>query len=673
MIYNLSLFSDVAAAIEQAIRSFFGLVAALIYDLLAYLYNIFDLLSRAELLGSPIVSQIYRKAGMILGLFMTFKLIFSLIQALIDPNKLTDNKKGATSIIFRLLIAIVLLGTTPFIFKEAMNIQRIFIGADSTSDNVIYKLILGNTSNIRVGNFGQKLASDLFFSFYTDNGYDNGVLDYDPTSSDRYQFDNYDTLVERVENGEASFKATVAPLVARNNDGSYAIDFNPLFVIIIGCVVAWLILMYCVQVAVRVFQLAFLEIISPIPILSYISDPEGIFKKWINLCVSTYIDLFLRLAIIYFVVYLAGFVLDEFSAADSILFASMGNPTGITKVWIMILLVVGLLLFAKKVPDLLKEIFPNFGGKFSFGLSPKKNVVDPLRDIGKAAWNSPLGWLPKAGMKTATFADRKIHGLPAPRSKFGQAMDKWLPGRAEVIKNKNQAEMDAKRDRDLKEEGMKLYNRYGDDLPEEAFKNKEYRATYSALQAAKKAKKSADDELKAVEKSYDAAYKKYYELNTDPNATAEQKAIAAQNLENVTKSLDVVTKNQRIAQSKLDQAQSDHDINKKRYEDDARREASHSYYKNITKTASDIPDYTPNEIPDAAPQPQQTQSQQQETPTIEIVETFGGSRKDSVSEAQKAKQVQDEHAALVDKYNKETDPEKRKQIMKEIDEFEKNH
>ena len=166
MIYNIGILANVSDAIRQALRTLMGHLAALIYSMIEYLYNVFIYISRAEILDNEFIQSIYQKVGMILGIFMIFKLVFSLIQSLIDPDKFTDKKSGYAAIIQRSVIAIVLLGITPSLFREAFKLQNLIVGGKN-SDNVIYKLIAGK-SPIGLDDMGRELASDLYFSFYTD-------------------------------------------------------------------------------------------------------------------------------------------------------------------------------------------------------------------------------------------------------------------------------------------------------------------------------------------------------------------------------------------------------------------------------------------------------------------------------------------------------------------------
>ena len=72
MIYVLSFWSDVAFSIKQALRTFSCTVAAVIYNFIVDLYNVFMYTARAEILESSFIQGIYNKVGMILGIFMVF-------------------------------------------------------------------------------------------------------------------------------------------------------------------------------------------------------------------------------------------------------------------------------------------------------------------------------------------------------------------------------------------------------------------------------------------------------------------------------------------------------------------------------------------------------------------------------------------------------------------------
>lgn len=376
MIYNLSFFSDIAFSIKQALRTFSCKVATILYDWIIDLYNVFMYTARAEILSNEFIQKIYNKVGMILGIFMVFKLAFSLIQALVDPNKFTDGKNGFASIIKRSVIAIVLLGITPSLFRTAFQFQNLITGTENNTDNLIYKLIVGDAPSHSADSFGHIIASKLYFGFYKENEpykLDNGIeIVYPDSGGSVVAVDNYENLVNNVTNGTKRFSDTVDYL-SITSSGQYVIDWNGLFAIAMALVMIWILVTYCIQVATRVVQLAYLQLVAPVPILSYISDPEGAFKNWTKQCLTTYLDLFIRLAIIYFVITVSTQILEAWDDPKSILYQSTGLPQdSSTMFWVVMFLIIGLLMFVKRVPELLKDLFPNLGGGVaSLGFSPK--------------------------------------------------------------------------------------------------------------------------------------------------------------------------------------------------------------------------------------------------------------------------------------------------------------
>ena len=400
MIYVLSFWSDVAFSIKQALRTFSCTVAAVIYNFIVDLYNVFMYTARAEILESSFIQGIYNKVGMILGIFMVFKLSFSLIQSLVDPSKFTDGKKGFGGIIKRSVISIVLLGITPSIFNMAFDLQNLVVGSANNTDNIIYKLIVGKAPSKDAESFGHVIASELYFGFYTENEplkLNQGLeVTYPDSGGVQLEVHDYEYLKTQILEDHMSFSDTV-DYISITNAGQYVIKWDGLFAIGFGLFMVYILITYCISVATRVIQLAYLQLIAPVPILSYISDPEGSFKNWTKQCMTTYLDLFIRLAIIYFIITVSTQILQAFSEVGSVFYESTGLEAGSgTAKWVSRFLIIGLLMFGKRVPELLKDLFPNFGGgaaSIGFGLkNPKKMLEDiPGMGIAKGAATFGLG------------------------------------------------------------------------------------------------------------------------------------------------------------------------------------------------------------------------------------------------------------------------------------------
>lgn len=426
---------NVTTAIVDAIRSLMITFCSLIYRLIVFCFDVFEKIGAAnDILSTDIIVNITNKISLILGLFMIFRLTFAFIQYLINPDTMTDKNKGAGNLVTKMIVMVVLLGSTPYMFKLAFSLQNAI-----NEDKIIPRIIMGySPDESNNATMGGMLAQSTFYTFFRIN---ENVTCKDSDAD--LALVTTDAIEEDLKSADFSLLSTFVNQKCNLNDDSskkdyiYELDAGGLGCLVIGVAVLYIVFIFTIQLAVRLFQLAYLQVIAPIPIMMYIT-PKGDekLKKWGSQCLTTFLDYFLRTAIIYFVLYLIQEIISNFDSSSlSSIWQTGNNAAG--KGYILGVLIIGLLAFAKKVPNLIKEIFPSLGGAagFDYGLSFKKQVVEPL----KAGYNSPLGWglkLGKAGAVAAIGAiDRKKYNLPKPRNKFQQKLDKLTPGRAEAIKN----------------------------------------------------------------------------------------------------------------------------------------------------------------------------------------------------------------------------------------------
>lgn len=527
MIYILSFWSDIGFSIKQALRTFSCKIAAILYDFIVELYSVFMYTARAEILESEFIQNIYVKVGMILGIFMVFKLAFSLIQSLVNPNTFSDEKKGFGGIIKRSVISIILLGITPSIFRMAFDFQNLIIGTADNTDNIIYKIIVGDSPSEDAASFGHIIASELYFGFFTENEpyeLNEGVDVYYPDSGGvQLEVLNYTNLKTKIEEGKITFKDTVDYLSITTSSGQYVINWDGLFAIGFAAFMIYILITYCIQVATRVIQLAYLQLVAPVPILSYISDPDGAFKNWTKQCITTYLDLFIRLAIIYFIITVSTKILKAIDDLDSILYSS----TNLTKnspetFWVSLFLILGLLMFGKRVPDLLKDLFPNFGGgaaSLGFGLKSPKKLISDIPGYGFS--KKVIGYTGK-GLRTAggfAWKHTGAKGIDALKNVYNEyRAKKGKPTKEEKEEYKKQ-----KRQDDMSET---IWGKYGPDFIAgkfaEAFKSKfdensEYAKSYQALENANNALKAFTGDTNSAEYRTLLADKEKAQKNHDLN------------------------------------------------------------------------------------------------------------------------------------------------------------
>jgi hypothetical protein len=104
--------------------------------------------------------------------------------------------------------------------------------------------------------------------------------------------------------------------------------------------------MIAIEIALRSIKLFALQIVSPIAIITYV-DPDsaskGIFKKWLDECVKTYLSLFFR-------IFVLSFFITIMSNINFAKILSMGF-------WVLLFFILGLMSFIKIAPKMFEEIF----------------------------------------------------------------------------------------------------------------------------------------------------------------------------------------------------------------------------------------------------------------------------------------------------------------------------
>lgn len=366
----------------ENVRDVFLGIASMIYYLLEQAAQLFFDVSVVELLDNATISAIYQRVGLILGLFMLFKLTFSFIQMVVDPDQMTDKNNGIGSVIKKLVVVVLLLGMTPTIFKWGFDLQEALI-----KDQTIGKIILGDQVK-ESGEIGRSFSANLYSSFVDDE------------SKDEFQ--------QGLLSNDESTRLNYGDIKDYMSDTSMTGIGAALFCLIVGGIALWMFLTYTISTATRVVQLMFLELIAPIPIISYISSKkENAFQAWIKQCASTYLDLFIRMFIFYIAILMIQLIMSNDTGNTIYSTVGLGSPSS-PMFLVYIMLILGVLLFMKKAPQLIEELFPGLKSKASlgFGIGTKegagKIAFSALRRPAGAALGAvAMGY---AGAATRMFA-----------------------------------------------------------------------------------------------------------------------------------------------------------------------------------------------------------------------------------------------------------------------------
>lgn len=150
---------------------------------------------------------------------------------------------------------------------------------------------------------------------------------------------------------------------------SYYIDYNYFISTVVGIFVIFILISMAFDVAIRSVKLTFLQLISPIPIISYVdpkSGKDGMFKRWYTEVFKTWASLFIRLLALFFGVYL----IKQLGQLYRI-----GNHKYLSSnFWIQLFMLLGVLMFCKELPKLLEQLIPGMKDSGSFKLNPLKRI-----------------------------------------------------------------------------------------------------------------------------------------------------------------------------------------------------------------------------------------------------------------------------------------------------------
>ncbi len=364
--------------IMDAIRSIFSAIDWVFYSALGWVYEIFINISSVKIFSSETIIAFFGRVQLILGVFMVFKLTVSILQFIVNPDKMYDKSHGNVfvEIISRVVTCLIMLTLliplnipAPVTeFDKQISSNGILFGSLYSlqdrilNNNTLGKLILGTGptgTTITSGNTSAEQAENLksigdefvgtiakCFIIINDDCSDKSEI------INKYNSMGFQELSDNIN-------------TTCNNDKNYTYNYYPLIGTVVAAVFIFVLVGFSIDIAVRAIKIAVLRLIAPIPVISYM-DPnqaqKGAFANWVKVLISTYLDLFIRLAIIYFVLFLAADIFQNGLDFNT-------NATGLSEALITVVVLLGLFFFAKQAPKFIKDVLGVKGGMQNIGLA----------------------------------------------------------------------------------------------------------------------------------------------------------------------------------------------------------------------------------------------------------------------------------------------------------------
>lgn len=418
-ITSLISISSVATWIFLPLNAIFLTLDGIAYSLLAYTYKIFMLIAQLNYnVLYAWVSPLVDRVNAIILVIIMFKIGYSLIQYMINPDKLDDTKAGGPALIKNIGICAGLLIIYSFVFSVLNEVTLLMIGvpdgyefttlkeiADITNTGAekggfVSRLIFGSESN-NVENFGKEIAITTLSTFlYTKPG-ETSPLDKIYNEIQSSDLESIDMM-------------KIVEVVARiGKDVEYK---WPIVSTAAGLYLAWQIIKLSIELAIRIFKLIVLQTIAPLAIVSIVDGGTSnqTWKSYTKALIGTWTDAFVRVGSLF----IATAFIGKFFAERSEL---LPKAVGLTKGLITLIMLFAAFQCVKLIPNLLNQIFPGMG-----------TGEDHTKGFGKL-----LGGIAGAGLGALSGAAAGIIGGAGAAGVVGNVLSGGFSGFQSGHKGKN--------------------------------------------------------------------------------------------------------------------------------------------------------------------------------------------------------------------------------------------
>lgn len=423
------------------LRTIFSAVDMVVYTLIANIYNVLFAIADSEIIKPELIKNLYGRIQLILGVVMIFKLATSILQVIINPDLLNDQKRGTGKIISKILIMLVLFTSiiplnipgeikeksynwyisnngllfgTLYSFQhrilENNTLERFVFGSNVKKSGIVDDD--GTEKKVTItNNSGSQMAAYVLRAFIRPNlkegktnlsnpknyvcgpnekikektGFVKTVLTHVAVAAGTGAVTGsvvpgmgtavgtaigtaaglvggLTSAITKLITGENfgdlylsySLKnttiSTMIGLVNVKCDDGYAFSYLPIISSVCGIILLLSLIGCCINIAIRALKLAVLRLIAPIPIISYIdpkSSENGMFANWVKTLTSTYLDLFVRLMVTYFVIYIIAAIVDNK--------LDLGFESNVTGIIATIFVIIGLFKFLEEAPKFIGE------------------------------------------------------------------------------------------------------------------------------------------------------------------------------------------------------------------------------------------------------------------------------------------------------------------------------
>lgn len=402
-------------------------IDTVIYKLIDYVYDIFNALAKTNIFDAQDYKTIVSRIYVILGMIMLFSLAYSLLKAVINPDEFAKGENSFPKLIKDVVVSLAIIAVLPSAFTLAFNIQNTVLNQDT-----IPKLILGtsDSESVKKQKPGERMAYNILSAFLHPNvewcekkGYaidndESGDINLS-TCAENINGDGglFFTDGENLKSVTGKFKNNEYTISTFAGFGESAaagkISYDAFVSTIAGVFVLYVLLNFCFDMAVRVVKLMFFQIIAPIPVICRVipgGKLKDVFSDWMKKTISTYIEVFIRIAIIYLGVFMISQVTNNFQNIP------LPGLTATQRLAAKALIIMGVVIFMRQAPKLIGDMFHLDSGSMKLGL------MDKLAMGGALAAASTVGGAGGMLLKNGAGAIKNVRNAKGLGNKVGAAI-----------------------------------------------------------------------------------------------------------------------------------------------------------------------------------------------------------------------------------------------------------
>lgn len=360
-------------------RSIAITICSWIYPLIPPLYGVFYDLANGQFFTETTISTLSNNLYVLVSVVMLFTFAVTLIKSIVNPDMLTDNKKGTTGFIKRAGLSLVIIVIIPWAFDQMYNIQGQIL-----KNNLIEKIVVGYSGDASAGsiakksNAGQVLAASVLVDLlYPKEGANTGTSTLE-TDYNNMITTNIDDISKVADSINEKYSPT-GDEDASDDEKEYVFEFQALVSIIAGGFILYMLVLFCLDMGVRLIKLGLLEITAPVSVIAYIYNGTESLQRWVKEVFSTYLQVFVKIAALSIVIFALQNVDTFMQGLDT------DHP------WLVrVFIVIGLLTLAHQLPDLVSSLF-GMSYKGKGGIKGRLSNMAAVGGIAAAAWDKARG------------------------------------------------------------------------------------------------------------------------------------------------------------------------------------------------------------------------------------------------------------------------------------------